>query len=79
MNRGLEIGEIIPFSVWIISFPVCKTGFGNGKHFVKKVFYLKPKNKSNWAGQVDYSEKNIKDVTSLSVLYDKEDKYCQHQ
>ena len=33
-----EVGEIIPFSVWIIPFPVCKTRFGvfrkNGKYFV---------------------------------------------
>ena len=26
--QGLEIREIIPFPVYMILFPVCKTGFG---------------------------------------------------
>ena len=38
--RDLEIGEIFPFPVWIITFPVCKTRFGllskDGKYVVKK-------------------------------------------
>ena len=41
--RGLEIGEIIPFPVQIISFPVCKTGFGllrkNGTYSVEEVIW----------------------------------------
>ena len=36
------MGEIIPFPVWIILFPVLKINFellgSNGKHFVKEVF-----------------------------------------
>ena len=40
--RGLEMGEIIPFPVWIIPFPVLKINFellgSNEKHFVKKSF-----------------------------------------
>ena len=40
--RGMEVGEIIPFPVWIISFPVLKIDFeplgSNVKHFVKEVF-----------------------------------------
>ena len=40
--RGLEVGEIIPFPVWIIPFPVLKINFEtlgtNEKHFVKEVF-----------------------------------------
>ena len=42
MIRGQEIGEIIPFPVWIIPFPVFKTRFKLVdkilKHFVKEVF-----------------------------------------
>ena len=38
--RGLEVGEIILFPVWMIPFPVLKTNFepfgSNKKHFVKK-------------------------------------------
>ena len=37
-----EVGEIIPFPVWMISFPVLKIDFellgSNEKHFVKEVF-----------------------------------------
>ena len=40
--RGLEVGEIIPFPVWIIPFPVLKINFetlgSNDKRFVKEVF-----------------------------------------
>ena len=40
--RGLEVGEIIPFPVWIIPFPVLKISFellgSNEKHFGKEVF-----------------------------------------
>ena len=36
------MGEIIPFPVWIILFPVLKINFellgSNEKHFVKEVF-----------------------------------------
>jgi len=39
---GQEIGEIIPFPVWIIPFPVFKTSFKLIdkilKYFVKEVF-----------------------------------------
>ena len=39
--RGLEVGEIIPFPVWIIPFPVLKTKFEtlgtNEKYFIKEV------------------------------------------
>ena len=42
MIGGLEVGEIIPFPVWIIPFPVLKINFeplrSNEKHFVKEVF-----------------------------------------
>ena len=42
MIRGQEIGEIIPFPVWIIPFPVLKPSFKVvdkiKKHFVKEVF-----------------------------------------
>ena len=38
---GQEIGEIIPFPVWIIRFPIFKTSFKLvdkiEKHFVKEV------------------------------------------
>ena len=41
LKLGLSLA-IFPFPVWIIPFPVCKTGFGllskNGKYFVKEVF-----------------------------------------
>ena len=41
--RGLEVGEIIPFPVWIIPFPVLKINFETlgtyEKHFVKEVFW----------------------------------------
>ena len=40
--RGLEVGQIIPFPVWIIPFPVLKINFEplrtNKKHFIKEVF-----------------------------------------
>ena len=40
--RGLEVGDLIPFPVWIIPFPVLKVNFEtlgtNIKHFVKEVF-----------------------------------------
>ena len=40
--RGLEVGEIIPFPVWMISFPVLKTNLepfvSNKKHFIKEIF-----------------------------------------
>ena len=40
--RGLEVGEIIPFPVWIIPFPVLKIEFellgSNEKQFVKEFF-----------------------------------------
>ena len=39
---GQEVGEIIPFPVWIIPFPVLKINFEplgtNERHFVKEVF-----------------------------------------
>ena len=42
MIRGLEVGETIPFPVWIIPFPVLKIDFEllgtNEKYFVKEVF-----------------------------------------
>ena len=41
--QGLEIGEIIPFPVYIISFPVYKAGFGplskDGNNFVKEIIW----------------------------------------
>merc|ERR1711872_411425 len=41
---GQEVGEIIPFPVWIILFPVFKTSFGfvfkSYKLFVKEVFLI---------------------------------------
>ena len=40
--RSLEVGEIIPFPVWLIPFPVLKIDFelmgSNEKHFEKEVF-----------------------------------------
>ena len=40
--RGYEVGETIPFPVWIIPFPVLKIDFEplrtNEKYFVKEVF-----------------------------------------
>ena len=40
-NRGLEVGEIIPFPVWIIPFFVLKIDFEppgtDEKYFVKEV------------------------------------------
>ena len=40
--RGLEVGEIIPFPVWIIPFPVLKINFESlglkEKLFAKDVF-----------------------------------------
>ena len=42
---GLEVGEIIPFPVWIIPFPVLKINFEslgtNEKNFVKEVFLIR--------------------------------------
>ena len=42
LNRGLEVGKIIPFPVWMIPFPVFKINFEtlgrNEKHFVKEAF-----------------------------------------
>ena len=44
MFGGQEIGELIPFRVWIFPFPVFKTSSGligkNEKHFVKEVFFI---------------------------------------
>ena len=40
--RGPELGEIIPFPVWIIPFPILKINSEflglNEKHFVKDIF-----------------------------------------
>ena len=40
------MGEMIPFPVWIIQFPVLKINFEphgkNEGHFVKEVFYQRP-------------------------------------
>ena len=42
VKKSLEVGEIIPFLVWINAFPVSKIDFepfgSNEKHFVKVVF-----------------------------------------
>ena len=42
MLRGLDMGEIIPFTVWIIPFSVSKINFETigtyEKHFEKEVF-----------------------------------------
>ena len=44
---GQEVGEIIPFPVWIILFPVFKTRFKligkSWNHFVKEVLKSKVK------------------------------------
>ena len=38
----MEVGEIIPFPVWVIQFPILTINFEplgtNGRHFVKEVF-----------------------------------------
>ena len=43
--RGLELGEIIPFPVWIIPFPVLKINFetlgSNEKKFCKRSFLIR--------------------------------------
>ena len=43
--RGMEVGEIIPFCVWIIPFPVLEINFEplglKEKHCVKEVFWSK--------------------------------------
>ena len=45
MIRGLEVGDIIPFSVWIILFPVLKINFEpfgtNERHFCKRGFLIR--------------------------------------
>ena len=44
--KGLEVGEIIPFPVWIIAFPVLKIDFeplrSNEKHCAKGFFLSEP-------------------------------------
>ena len=44
MIGGQKVGEIIPFPVWIIPFPVFKYSFGfvfkSWKLFVKEVFFI---------------------------------------
>ena len=40
------MGEIIPFAIWVIPFPVLKINFqfldNNEKHFVKEFFDQRP-------------------------------------
>ena len=51
--RSQKIGEIIPFPVWIIPFPICKIGFrlfSNDEIYIAEVLDLSSGNKSNWVG-----------------------------